>query len=121
MSTRTHCAATVLVVLAVTVSNMSQGSLVPVAGERDADVLVEQGLSILGQNDFGFSYAHALRPFRFEVPKYYSEIERYKIAIDKFQTALLNEKMLVSYEPIDIRGFLATGYCRLAEAIDGKD
>src|SRR4030095_2239076 len=109
--------ATALVFLFATTSIMCQGLQL-----RDvkADVLVEQGLAILGKNEFGISYAHGFRPFSFEVPKYVSEIERFQIAVTKFQTALLHEKTLASYEPIDVHGFLAIGYCRLANAIDGS-
>jgi hypothetical protein len=103
-----------LVFLFATVTVVGQS--VPLS-VTNADEQVEQGLTILGKNEFGISYAHGLRPFKFEVPTYGSEIERFQIAVTKFQTALLYQERLVSYEPVDVHGFLAVGYCRLANSI----
>jgi tetratricopeptide (TPR) repeat protein len=86
--------------------------------DRGEDYLVDQGLSILGRNEFGMDYAHALRQLGLKSLTYKTEIERFKIAVEKFQTALLKENKLPAYKPIQVRSFLAVANCRLANAYE---
>ncbi|MEZ5308164.1 MAG: hypothetical protein R2684_13540 [Pyrinomonadaceae bacterium] len=97
-----------------------QGELGYIGREQAEDFLVDQGLSVLGRNEVGMDYAHALRQLGLKPLRYRDERERFKLAVEKFQFALVNEKLLKAYKPIQVRSYLAVAYCRLAFAYEAS-